>query len=483
MQSQSQSQTQNTRPLFSTVSARNSSAFPKRAAPSSFVSSISRQQQSKPVNESLLLPLECAFFLPFEESISIDRYFIAVGELLGGQFQKIVYGGKNGNKIVMHLCSQSTLDTLIAENDAVLIDEHRLPIRKLVDPGLSLYLQNVAPHVPNEILTEELKKHVRLLSDIKLTTYGMKDPRLRHILAYKRQVQIPTDDKDKVPISITVSWKNIPYAIYLTFDSPRCYNCGKEGHLIKDCPDPPRAPAQKRLDEIKLSPSTSSPTQDVLPTLPPDDVETMEDEDDLTYIPESSLPAPVVNETLPSAKESVSITPPTPAPVAPKTDFFPNFSPQRSSSLSSLDNKSLTDIEFPSLKPPEPSAKKRKEDPDAPSNIEKKTKFNTSARDPELTKGFKCMVEKLIQNESGISICAEDVCDLLNKLKNSQKKQEIIDESDLPVHEIKRIFLLIHGSPDTPANMKSRITRLMKSLFADSKMILKNVDNVNNPSE
>ncbi|KAI5739153.1 hypothetical protein M8J77_015721 [Diaphorina citri] len=464
--------------------------FQKRAAPMSFVSSFSRQQpQSRPVDDSLLLPLECAFSLPYIDAISNDKYLIAVGNLLGGQFHQIIYGGKNGSNMVMHLCSQAVLNEFVSKNETVKIDEHVLPVKRLIDTGLVLYLHNVAPHLPNEVLVEELRKHVRLMSDLKLSSYGMKDPRLRHVLTYKRQVQIPTEDKEKVPIFITVTWKKIPYMIYLSFDSPRCYTCGKEGHMSKNCeePGPPSVtPAQKRLDEFREAASVAPPIvpQNDVQNKSADEME-CSDDDDGVFVTGTPLPSTSAR-TAPAPVTPKNVSSP---PSAPENDFFPNFQVSRSSSLPSLteDDSKTTSLqinpptekeEYPALKEPTPPPQeKRKRLANSESNPEK-TKKKAPSKDQEINEGFKTMVQKIVDTNEQLSVTADQICELIAKLKNSQKKQEIFLESNLPISDVRFILQEIHADPDTTVNMKSRITRLLNSVLSESKMTLVNVESV-----
>ncbi|KAI5719740.1 hypothetical protein M8J76_014125 [Diaphorina citri] len=377
----------------------------------------------------------------------------------------------------MHLCSQNVLEEFATKHESIKIGDQILGVKKLVDPGLVLNMINVVPHIPNELLASELKKSVRLLSDIKLTSYGMKDPRLRHILAYKRQVHIPSEDKDKVPIFITVTWKNVPFTIYLSFDSPRCYSCGKEGHISKNCPEPAQAPAQERLEVFKQSLAEETQETSMPSSLPP-----LPSDDDMMSGNE---------EEVPSTPEFINVTPSSSSAAAAasndKNDFFPIFSSTRSSSLPSLTEEDTNvtlspDPQFPPLKAPLNSQgtnkKFKRSHQNSESHAEKKPKFTPSSSDPELSDGFKSMVEKLVEEDEELSLSAVDVCNLLAKLKNSHKKKEIISQSELPMHEIKKILEKIHGCPDTSTNMKSRIQRLIQSVFSEPSMVLKNVDNV-----
>lgn len=60
---------------------------------------------------------------------------------------------------------------LLSTKEFLMIEENKLPLRRLVDPGIALYLINVAPHVPNPVIEEEFKKHVRMISPLQTPAY------------------------------------------------------------------------------------------------------------------------------------------------------------------------------------------------------------------------------------------------------------------------------------------------------------------------
>lgn len=386
-------------------------------------------------------------------------------------------------RFVMHLSSQSVLEQFISTHESVTIGDHVLPVRKLVDPGVVLFLNNVAPHVPNDIIAIELKKSVLLMSEIKLTPCGLKDPRLRHILAYKRQVQIRNEDKEKVPVSINVTWKNVSYPIYLTFDSPRCYSCGKEGHVSKNCTESVQTPAQYRLEEIKKSTagetSPQSQSGPVDPSLLDQPVST---DPSLTALPNDDAmsqisDAEIEDDENENKMEEVTETHISPSSPSAADTFLPAFS--RSSSLPSLIENDSKDSQFPPLRDPQNSQESKKRthhSPDPPAS-EKKPKVTPSVSDPEISEGFKALVDKLVSEVPELSVSASDVCNLLAKLKNSHKRKEIVSKSGLSLPDIKIILEKIHACPDTTSNMKSRIQRILQSLTIPP-MVLKNVDNV-----
>ncbi|KAI5728061.1 hypothetical protein M8J77_010987 [Diaphorina citri] len=88
------------------------------------------------------------------------------------------------------------------------------------------------------------------------------------------------------------------------------------------------------------------------------------------------------------------------------------------------------------------------------------------------------MVQKIVDTNEQLSVTADQICELIAKLKNSQKKQEIFLESNLPISDVRFVLQEIHADPDTTVNMKSRITRLLNSVLSESKMTLVNVESV-----
>ncbi|KAL1454494.1 hypothetical protein WDU94_010737, partial [Cyamophila willieti] len=193
---------------------------------------------------------------------------------------------------------------------------------------------------------------------------------------------------------------------------------------------------------------------------------------------------------LPTSQEfdidpSISNAPNSSAPTVPSNDFLPQFSAlQEKSSLPSLEEDDsskapqMVQNEFPPLPPPpafsqENNKNKRKINPEV--QTDKKAKPNATTPDPEVTDGFKIMVAALIDSEIDLSISAEEVCGLLAKLKNSHKRKEIIEDSKLPLDELKKVLILIQQCPDTPSALKTRIV----GSLTDNKMVLENFDNVN----
>ncbi|KAL1453465.1 hypothetical protein WDU94_007601 [Cyamophila willieti] len=150
-------------------------------------------------------------------------------------FEDIIYGGKHGQRVLMHLTSETLVDSFTTELNHVTIDNVVFSVKKLVNPGFKIVFNHVNPSIPNSALLQEVRKFSRPLSDVTCVPTGLRDPRMSHIFSYRRQVFV--DSKEKIPNFVTVSTDSELNTIYLTVDNTiRCYSCGVEGHNSKNCP-------------------------------------------------------------------------------------------------------------------------------------------------------------------------------------------------------------------------------------------------------
>ncbi|KAI5702779.1 hypothetical protein M8J76_014334 [Diaphorina citri] len=397
---------------------------------------LSSTQSSEP-----LLSKKCAIVFPNVESIHVDKYFVAVGEIIG--FKNIIFGGKSGQRMVMHLVSEDLVDSFVDSHDHVIVNGEPLPVKKMVNPGFKVIFNHVNPSVPNDLLLQAISKYGRPISPITYVNTGLRDERLRHIYTYKRQVFV--DNKDAIPNSIQVSLGSELNTIYLTIDSLKCYSCGLEGHPIKICPtkDFIRQPAQDRmLKNIKdLSPGTPSP-------------QVVSDE--------------IAEQPHPSTADQHNMFAPS---------FFPELGKKTSPSVPNVveDNKDCN-VEVPpedekmddfplhgdDIEPNPEDRKSAKRSLSPPKKIVQNVEEKKVKVESEFHESFLNAVDATLAKVK-FALPKDDILKLFIETKNARNKNSIISNLGLDSADLKIVLKIMMEQKISP-NMKARIKTLYKHI-------------------
>ncbi|CAM4525233.1 unnamed protein product, partial [Lepidochelys kempii] len=115
-----------------------------------------------------------------------------------------------------------------------------VPLEPLEDLGVRLVLTSVPPFLPNVALLPALSTLGKLVSVISPLPLGCKDPTLRHVLSFRRQVQLlpPAGARDGETLeqSFLVPYQGARYRVFYSTGEARCYLCRSAGHVRRDCP-------------------------------------------------------------------------------------------------------------------------------------------------------------------------------------------------------------------------------------------------------
>ncbi|CAM4567099.1 unnamed protein product [Lepidochelys kempii] len=115
-----------------------------------------------------------------------------------------------------------------------------VPLEPLEDLGVRLVLTSVPPFLPNAALLPALSTLGKLVSVISPLPLGCKDPTLRQIFSFRRQVQLlpPAGARDGEVLegSFLVPYQGARYRVFYSTGEAWCYLCLSAGHVRRDCP-------------------------------------------------------------------------------------------------------------------------------------------------------------------------------------------------------------------------------------------------------
>ncbi|KAG6930472.1 hypothetical protein G0U57_003620, partial [Chelydra serpentina] len=149
----------------------------------------------------------------------------------------IVAASKMYGKVVFFLASEAAAQEAVEKGLAV--GSVFVPLEPLENLGDRLVLTSVPAFLPNAALLPALSALGRPISVVSPLPLGCKDPALRHILSFRRQVQLQMPpaarDGEALEGSFMVPYKGARYRVYYSTGEARCYLCQAMGQVRRDC--------------------------------------------------------------------------------------------------------------------------------------------------------------------------------------------------------------------------------------------------------
>ncbi|CAM4687987.1 unnamed protein product [Lepidochelys olivacea] len=166
----------------------------------------------------------------------VEAYVQALAKVVGPM--AIVAASKMYGKVVLFLASETAAQEAVEKG--LVVGGVFLPLEPLEDLGVRFVLTSVPPFLPNVALLPALSALGKLVSVISPLPLGCKDPALRHVLSFRRQVQIllPAGVRDGEALegSFLVPYQGARYRVFYSTGEARCYLCRSAGHVRRDCP-------------------------------------------------------------------------------------------------------------------------------------------------------------------------------------------------------------------------------------------------------
>lgn len=142
----------------------------------------------------------------------------------------------SNNRVCVYFSNQQVAQEFVSKQQKIKVNNSVLHVRPLITKNIRVVLSNVCPIIPHDIIEQEFAKlEIKLTSQITFLKVGLQNPAFNHIMSFRRQVYISSQDKEKLPESIKITFDETTYYIYLSTDTLSCIICKKEGHLAKNC--------------------------------------------------------------------------------------------------------------------------------------------------------------------------------------------------------------------------------------------------------
>nr|BAC82608.1 gag-like protein [Danio rerio] len=169
-----------------------------------------------------------------DSTASIEECGLAVGEEVG---HDNILSASRMNGAVVVFVKTVDLANLLVQN-GIVINGIFTPVLPLSTPSKKVTLSNVPPFIPNEVLTNLLKRYGKIVSPIKMIPIGTKSPLLKHVVSFRRYVYMVLQEHlDELDLSLNFRHEDFNYVIFATTNNVKCFNCGGYGHLIRGCPN------------------------------------------------------------------------------------------------------------------------------------------------------------------------------------------------------------------------------------------------------
>lgn len=168
-----------------------------------------------------------AIILPIIEGIKQIDYVIVIDKLIGPA--NIISASLISNdRFCIFLASHTFADNIVRLHQNILINEHTVSIRKLINPSKRIILSNVNPSIPHNTISTALNElGIRTTSNITFLKAGFNINELAHITSFRRQVYINPEDYYKLLPSLVTSHNNTNFRIFLTDDTVTCLYANK----------------------------------------------------------------------------------------------------------------------------------------------------------------------------------------------------------------------------------------------------------------
>lgn len=426
-------------------------------------------------NQIVFPKREQAIVIPSIEDTKIEEYIYAVGNVV--QPRNILAASRiSHNRVCIYLSSAEVVADFITQHPDIVVNSHRLKVRKLISPAKRIVISNVSPHIPHAVIENELLKlNLKLMSPMTFIKYNVTNEEYNHVCSFRRQIFcIPHESETNLalPESIVIEFENESSRIFLSDDTIYCSICKKHDHPTSKC-------KEKTKESQPVHRPTSQHTKNTSKREPKETI-------DKSMFEHTTIISPVLNPVSNNTNNTV-----TSANTATSPAFVEKIIEKPSSTLSI--SNALNDSDPPlssttsistSVTPPlsrtntdEAITKTLKRDLSASpttgnkeSNFENKIKkFKPDESDISNLKILLKPLSKVVENQSKILLGAyslDQLAQIVSASKQCENSDAISRSVNIPISNTDILIAqlrLIHENTKEKG-LKTRVTRLINKI-------------------
>lgn len=172
--------------------------------------------------------------VPVGAENSVEEVSLAIGNIVG--CDSIRSASRMNGAVVLFLDKIDKVNEVVEKG--ITLNDSFVKVFPLVNPAKKVLLSNVPPFVKDETIERELSRHGQIVSTIKRIPLGCKSPLLKHVVSFRRQVyMVLKSEVEDLNIVLKFKIDSFDYVIFASTESLKCFGCGKEGHLMRSCPE------------------------------------------------------------------------------------------------------------------------------------------------------------------------------------------------------------------------------------------------------
>ncbi len=166
------------------------------------------------------------------ERCSVEECSLAVAKVVG--HKSVLSAARMNSAIVLFLDDVNKVNEIVTSG--IVLNDAYTAVMPLMQPAKKVVLSNVPPFIKDEVIGRELGRHGKIVSQIKKITLKSKSAELKHVVTFRRQVYMILNNGQDLNLVLKFRIDDFDYNIYVTSENMRCFKCGQENHIARDCP-------------------------------------------------------------------------------------------------------------------------------------------------------------------------------------------------------------------------------------------------------